>query len=48
MPYENNTAVVEAVAAGEVDVGFVNHYYLYRFLAEDPEYPAANKFYADG
>jgi iron(III) transport system substrate-binding protein len=48
VPYENNTAVVEAVAAGEVSVGFVNHYYLYRFLAEDPDYPAANKFYTDG
>ena len=48
VPYENNTAVVEAVAAGEVSVGFVNHYYLYRFLAEDPSYPAANKFYTDG
>ncbi len=48
VPYENNTAVVEAVAAGEVSVGFVNHYYLYRFLAEDPEYPAANKFYTGG
>ena len=46
VPYENNTAVVEAVAAGEVSVGFVNHYYLYRFLAENPDYPAANKFYA--
>jgi iron(III) transport system substrate-binding protein len=46
VPYENNTAIVEAVAAGEVSVGFVNHYYLYRFLAEDPNYPAANKFYA--
>lgn len=48
VPYENNTAVVEAVAAGEVSVGFVNHYYLYRFLAEDPEFPVANKFYSDG
>lgn len=46
--YSNNTGVVEAVAAGEVEVGFVNHYYLYRFLAEDPDYPAANKFYSDG
>jgi iron(III) transport system substrate-binding protein len=45
VPYENNTAIVEAVAAGEVSVGLVNHYYLYRFLAEDPDYPAANKFY---
>jgi iron(III) transport system substrate-binding protein len=45
VPYENNIAIVEAVAAGEVSVGLVNHYYLYRFLAEDPDYPAANKFF---
>jgi iron(III) transport system substrate-binding protein len=48
VPYENNTAVLEAVAAGEVSVGFVNHYYLYNFLAEDPAYPVANKFYTGG
>lgn len=48
VPYENNTLVVEAVAAGEISVGFVNHYYLYRFLAEDPDYPAANKFFSGG
>ncbi len=48
VPYENNTAIVEAVAAGEVSVGLVNHYYLYRFLAEAPDYPAANKFFTDG
>jgi iron(III) transport system substrate-binding protein len=46
--YNNNIAVIEAVAAGEVDVGFVNHYYLYRFLAEDADYPVANKFFSDG
>jgi iron(III) transport system substrate-binding protein len=46
--YANNTAVVEAVASGEVEVGFVNHYYLYRFLAENPNYAAANRFYGGG
>lgn len=46
--YEKNGALVEAVAAGEVDVGFTNHYYLYQFLAEDPTFAAANKFFADG
>jgi iron(III) transport system substrate-binding protein len=46
--YSNNTGIVEAVAAGEVEVGFVNHYYLYRYLAENPEYTAANKFYSGG
>jgi iron(III) transport system substrate-binding protein len=46
--YNNNIAVLEAVAAGEVEVGFANHYYLYRFLAEDPDYPVANKFFGNG
>jgi iron(III) transport system substrate-binding protein len=46
--FENNTSIVEAVAAGEVEVGLVNHYYLYRFLAEDADYSAANKFFSDG
>jgi len=48
VPYENNTAILEAVAAGEVSVGLVNHYYLYRFLAEDPDFPVANKFFPNG
>jgi iron(III) transport system substrate-binding protein len=28
--YEKNSAIVNAVAAGEIDVGLVNHYYLYQ------------------
>jgi iron(III) transport system substrate-binding protein len=41
--YPSNTAIVEATAQGEVDVGFVNHYYLYRFLSEAGEsFPARN------
>ncbi len=35
--YTNNTATVAATGSGEIDVGFVNHYYLYRFLAEEGE-----------
>lgn len=27
--YKNNTAIIEALGRGEVDVGLVNHYYLY-------------------
>ena len=43
--YKNNSATVQAVAAGEVDVGFVNHYYLFRFLAEEgPSFPARNYY----
>jgi iron(III) transport system substrate-binding protein len=47
LEYENNASLVEAVAAGEVDVGLTNHYYLYRFLEEDPSFAAANKFFPD-
>lgn len=41
--YRNNTAIIQAIAAGEIDVGFVNHYYLYQFLAErGPSLPVRN------
>jgi len=47
--YEKNTPTVAAVGAGEVEVGFVNHYYLYRFLAEEGEgFPARNYFLPSG
>ncbi len=47
--YPKNTPIVAGVAAGEVDVGFVNHYYLYRFLAEEGEtFPARNQFLSGG
>jgi iron(III) transport system substrate-binding protein len=42
--FENNTGIVEGVSRGEVEVGLVNHYYLYRFLAEDPDFPVDNKY----
>lgn len=41
--YPKNTPQVAAAASGEIDVGFVNHYYLFRFLAEEGEdFPARN------
>lgn len=41
--YPNNAAIVEAISRGEIDVGFVNHYYLYRFLAEQGDaFPVRN------
>jgi len=47
--YPKNTAAVEGVAAGEVDVAFVNHYYLLRLLAEHgDDYPVAQQFFANG
>jgi iron(III) transport system substrate-binding protein len=46
--YERNSAIVEAVAAGEVDIGLVNHYYLYPFLKERGDtFPARNLFLND-
>jgi iron(III) transport system substrate-binding protein len=46
--YERNTMILEGVAAGEVDVGFTNHYYLYRFLQEEGENFKARNHFMDG
>ena len=43
--YPNNTSIVQAAANGEVEVGFVNHYYLERFLAEYGEDFGARNYY---
>ena len=41
--YPKNTPQVAAAGAGEIDVGFVNHYYLHRALAEKGDsFPARN------
>jgi len=42
--FQNNSSQVEATGRGEIDFGLVNHYYLLRFLAEAPDFPAANHF----
>jgi iron(III) transport system substrate-binding protein len=43
--YDSNGAIVQAVADGEIDVGFVNHYYLLRAIAEQGEgFPVRNHF----
>ena len=39
--FPNNTTTVAATESGEVDVGLVNHYYLYRFISESGETFAA-------
>jgi iron(III) transport system substrate-binding protein len=40
--FANNAAIVAAVGRGEVEVGLVNHYYVYQALAQDPDFPAIN------
>jgi len=46
--YEKNTPIVEAAASGEIDLGLVNHYYLYLVKEEQPAAPIANHFLAEG
>lgn len=46
--YSGNSQIVEAVGRGEIDLGLVNHYYLYRFLSEDPDFPVRNYYPASG
>jgi iron(III) transport system substrate-binding protein len=46
--YSNNLAIVQAVGRGEVPMGLVNHYYLHRELAENPDLAAANHFFPSG
>ncbi len=43
--YDNNTAVVQAVGAGEIQAGFVNHYYLLRQLKERGNSFGARNYY---
>ncbi|BAU56707.1 Fe(3+) ABC transporter substrate-binding protein [Halorhodospira halochloris] len=38
-PFSNDTSVIEAIEAGQCDVGIVNTYYLGRLLRDDPDYP---------
>ncbi len=42
--YEKNTPTVEAVASGEIQLGLVNHYYLYLVKGEQPGAPIENKY----
>jgi iron(III) transport system substrate-binding protein len=36
-----DTKILEAIAAGQCDVGLTNHYYLGRIVAKDPAFPVA-------
>jgi len=45
--YPRNSTIVDAVVDGQVETGLVNHYYVLRALAEDPDAPAANYFFPE-
>jgi len=45
-PFSNDTLLMEAIAAGQCDVGLVNTYYFGRLLREKPELPI-KLFWAD-
>ena len=48
--YDGNSAIVQAVASGEIDTGLVNHYYVLEMGKEDESVKenAANHFFGDG
>jgi iron(III) transport system substrate-binding protein len=46
--YPNNTTVVQAVGRGDIQVGLVNHYYLYNLLADTPNLPVRNHWFRAG
>lgn len=46
--YDNNILTVEAVAAGEIDIGLVNHYYLYNAFRERGSLPVENHYAGQG
>lgn len=43
--YGKNSAIVAAVAAGEIDAGLVNHYYLYSARRTNPDLNARNHYF---
>jgi iron(III) transport system substrate-binding protein len=47
--YPNNNSIVAAVAEGEIDIGLVNHYYLYGFIRDQGDgFNARNHFTQSG
>lgn len=46
--YDGNGPIVDAVVAGDLDGGLVNHYYLLQRIAQLGEVPARNHFFPSG
>jgi iron(III) transport system substrate-binding protein len=45
--YPKNSPQVQAVSNGEIDIGWVNHYYLHKLKAADPSLAAANYSFSE-
>ena len=43
--YPKNTPIIEALAAGEIDLGLPNHYYLFRFKKGNSNFPVEQTFF---
>lgn len=46
--FDGNEEQLRAIAAGDLTVGLVNHYYVHRLLAEDPAFPVRNHSFDAG
>ena len=46
--YPKNTPIIRGLAAGEIDLGLPNHYYLMRFKKSDSGFPVEQAFFASG
>ncbi len=45
--YNNNNSIIQAIAAGEVELGITNHYYIERMRSENPTYTVNMTFFSD-
>lgn len=46
--YPNNSSLIEAIAAGEIDLALTNHYYLFRYRERNDDYPVDQTFFEPG
>ncbi|MEX0681100.1 MAG: iron ABC transporter substrate-binding protein [Balneolales bacterium] len=46
--YINNSALLQAIAAGEIDIALTNHYYLFRFRDTNPQFPVDQTYFEAG